>query len=147
METLEILQASSQEQLMACLHLRTAVFSEEKGVPQEEERDKWDHLGSGCLHYLVLWGGCPAGTVRFIPAGEKELRLQRFCFLPQFRGLGLGRRVLTRLEEEFRRRGILRIGLDAKYQVKGFYEACGYHTVSDVFMEVGVPHVSMARQL
>lgn len=45
------------------------------------------------------------------------------------RGTGLGRKLLTTLEEEGRRRGCERAHLDTfSFQARGFYERCGYET-------------------
>lgn len=51
------------------------------------------------------------------------------------------------MESCYRRRGIGRIELDAKFQVEGFYQSCGYQTVSGIFEEAGVLHVRMRKNI
>ena len=142
----EIILAAGQAEIDACLGIRTAVFTIENGIPEALERDAWDRPGSGCRHYLFRHQGRDAGTVRFVPDGQ-ELKLQRFCFLREYRRLGLGKKALAHLEGDFRSMGFTRIRLDAKYQAVGFYEKCGYHRDSPVFMEVGIPHIAMSKEL
>lgn len=50
-------------------------------------------------------------------------------------------------EEYYRKNGIKKIILDSQYPVKDFYEKCGYKTVSDIFMEVNIPHVKMEKKI
>ncbi|MBS4786353.1 MAG: GNAT family N-acetyltransferase [Clostridiales bacterium] len=146
MTDLTIRPVQTECELEECLRIREAVFTGEKAVPREIEQDERDTLGSGCEHFLLLSGGVPAGTLR-CTIQDGAVRLQRFCLLPAFRGQGNGRRALELLEQLCRSRGERRIELDAKLEAGPFYEKCGYRRCSDVFLEAGIPHVAMYREL
>lgn len=141
-----LIPARSEALLSACLAVRSEVFTKEYGIPQTMERDAADALGTGCEHFLVRLNGQDAGALRCVCPAPGVVRLQRFCILSDLRGHGIGRAVLAALEEFYRDRAG-QFELDAKFRVEGFYLACGYRTVSDVFMEAGVPHVKMIKKL
>ncbi len=69
--------------------------------------------------YGWTWGGC--SEIEFLWVQE------------QFRGQGLGKRVLEAAEEEARRRGCLHVVLDThSFQAPGFYLKCGYEIIGTV---------------
>jgi len=124
-----------------CLRVRTRVFVEEQGVPLEVEADGRD---PGCAHVLARDPtGRPVGTGRLLPDG----RIGRMAVLPEWRGKGIGRRILGLLEAEARRRGLRRVTLHAQTRAQGFYEAAGYRVEGGVFEEAGIPHVTMWKDL
>jgi putative acetyltransferase len=69
--------------------------------------------------------GC--GALRLDAAGYGELK--RMFVLPTARGLGLGRRILDRIEEEARREGLTCVRLETgvhQPEALGLYRAAGY---------------------
>ena len=138
--------ASTPEELARCLAVRRAVFVTEKGVPAQLEVDGDDRLNGPCLHVLIQVDGADAGALRLRRAGTAA-RLQRFCLLSSFRGRGWGRAAMAQVEALCRARGADKLTLDAKFEVQGFYAACGCRAVSEVFLEVNVPHVKMEKPL
>lgn len=144
---IQVIRADSEELLARSRNVRRQVFTLEKGIAEEIETDAEDCLTGGCEHFLVLCEGKDAGAFRCMPTAEGVVRLQRFCILKTVRGTGAGRKTLKEMEVWYRRRGYGRIELDAKFQVEGFYRACGYQTVSEPFMEAGVLHVRMVREI
>ena len=73
---------------------------------------------------------------------ENEVHLGRFLTLRH--GEGLGRRLmelsLPVITEKF---GCERISFHAQKHAEGFYQKLGFKTVSEVFLEEGIPHVLM----
>lgn len=138
--------AQTPQELERCFAMRHGVFCVEKGVSPDIERDEWDALLPGCDHLLIREGAADIGALRCRYAGDAAV-LQRFCVLKEYRGGGRGRAALAAVEERCRAAGIRRIELDAKFEVHGFYEKCGYAKISAPFEEAGVPHVRMVREL
>ena len=141
-----LLPADSDALLAAALAVRRAVFTVEHGIPQSVEQDDLDHPGADCAHFLARLGGRDAAALRCIFPAPGVVRLQRFCVLPELRGRGVGKAVLTELENRYRP-AMRRVELDAKFRVEGFYKACGYRTVSEIFLEAGAEHVKMVKDL
>ncbi len=142
-----VIKADSEELLGRCRQLRREVFTLEKGIPEVIEVDERDCLDGGSDHFLIRYTKMDAGAFRCTYAPESAVRLQRFCILKEVRELGVGREALRYVEEHYRELGISRIELDAKFQVEGFYQKCGYRRVSGIFEEAGVLHVKMMKEL
>lgn len=144
---IQMIRADSADVLARCLRIRELVFTLEKGVPKEIEVDGNDRLDGVCGHFLVILDGRDVGAARLMPAAENAVRIQRFCILKEFRGLGLGRRMIGLLENICRREGAVTMEMDAKLEAAPFYEKCGYERVSGVFTEAGVEHVKMKKEI
>ncbi len=147
MRQVEIQKAMDKNMLENCLEIRRQVFIIEKGVPKEIEVDKYDCLEEACSHFLVRYQNKDVGTIRCLETSSDRVRIQRFCFLKEYRGLGLGKIVIAYIENYYKRQGYSTVEMDAKYEVFGFYEKCGYQRVSDVFIEAGIPHVKMQKEI
>lgn len=143
---IELIPATDMTCLSECLRIRNAVFTLERKVPAEIEVDGQDVPGGDCEHFLIKRDGESVGACRCMHT-ESGIKLQRFCILKECRKQGTGKAALTRLEQYYRQQSYFRIELDSKFEVCGFYEACGYHRESEVFMEAGIPHVKMGKEL
>ena len=116
--------------------LRKAVFCAEQGVPEALEIDGRD---PDCVHVAAYAGGQLIGTARLLPSA----RVGRMAVAARWRRRGVGRALLEALLGEARRRGFTGISLAAQVEAVGFYQRCGFHTVSGVYMEAGIPHRDM----
>lgn len=143
----EIRFAKTQTDLETALNIRRTVFIEEFNVPEDIELDEFDSIDSRCEHILVLHKNAPVGTARCNLVSEGKLKIQRFCFLPEYRKNGFGKMLLNFIETEFTKRGYSYFFLEAKFSVHTFYEKCGYKKVGDVFPEANVPHIKMEKTL
>src|SRR5689334_17403450 len=66
----------------------------------------------GCL-LLAVQDGQPAGCIAFKPLDSTTCELKRLYVRPAFRGLHLGRQLVSRLIDEARRSGYKRMALDS----------------------------------
>lgn len=142
---LDVIPAQTQDELERCFAMRHTVFCVERGVSPDIERDEWDALSPGCGHFLIRESGVDIGALRCRYAGDAAI-IQRFCVLKKYRGGGRGRAALEAVEALCRAAGRKRMELDAKFEVRGFYEKCGYTKISDPFEEAGIPHVKMMKE-
>ncbi|MFO0692241.1 MAG: YbgC/FadM family acyl-CoA thioesterase [Polyangiales bacterium] len=121
--------------------LREAVFVREQGIAPELE---WDDADERARHVVIENRlGRPLATGRLGPDG----RLGRMAVHRSLRGEGLGRRVLESLLDEARSQGLAEVVLHAQRTAIPFYERAGFERTSDVFVEAGIPHVTMRRRL
>ena len=137
----------NNDDLEKALDIRRKVFVEEHNVPENIELDEFDSLSSECVHVLALYNNKPIGTLRANLTIKNKVKIQRFCFLPEYRKSGFGKLLLQFTETELVKEGYKYFFLEAKFSVHPFYEKCGYKKVSDVFYEVGVPHVKMEKNI
>lgn len=146
-ESVQVIQASDEELLNDCLKMRGEVFVNEKKVPKDIENDQFDYIGGECDHFLIRYNGENAGALRCKKISEDTIRVQRFCILSKYRGRGIGRSTLCSIEKIYREKNMLHIELDSKCSAKNFYLRCGYKQISDVFVEAGVEHVKMEKDI
>jgi predicted GNAT family N-acyltransferase len=152
----------------AALDLRHDVFVGEQGVPSDLEEDGLD---ADADHAVVLDdGGRAIATARLLdsdhPDGsaacdpdrdrgrdrdprsaEPAGTIGRVAVRAEARRRGLGRAVTAALERRAADRGLPAVELHAQVAVEGFYAADGYLPISDRFVEAGIEHVSMRKEL
>ena len=121
--------------------IRIAVFIHEQGVPEELE---WDGLDSCCAHVLASNAqGDAIGTARMQANGT----IGRMAVLKSWRGRGAGRLLLGALLDLAVKQGLTRVTLSAQTHAIGFYERAGFHAVGELFMDAGIPHRRMVKEL
>jgi hypothetical protein len=123
------------------MRIRDAVFVAEQGVPREIERDEWDRRSDHALAFDRA--GRIIGTGRLLPDGH----IGRMAVLPEWRGQGIGGRILAALMARARERGMRRVVLNAQTHAAPFYARHGFVAFGEEFMEAGIPHVAMAREI
>ncbi len=119
--------------------IRRRVFIEEQNVPFAEEWDATDNIAG---HLIIFQEGKPAGTLRFYP-DEDWLHVGRVAVLPEYRGKGLGKRLMKRCLQEGQRLGFKRSYLNSQSDKTRFYTSFGYQCTGDEFMEAGIQHRRM----
>ncbi|MFK2827064.1 GNAT family N-acetyltransferase [Bacillus sp. B190/17] len=135
-----------EEDLKKAFDIRKEIFVKEQGVPFEDEFDEFDTLNGQCEHLLVYFNEQPVGTGR-IRMVDGYGKLERICILQPYRKLGLGKIIIKALEEAAERNGVSKVKLHGQKQAEGFYNKLGYQTSSDLFMEDGIPHILMVKDL
>ena len=121
--------------------IRETVFIHEQGVPVELE---WDGLDLSCAHVLA-WNDREEaiGTARMQQNGT----IGRMAVLKDWRRRGVGRALLQTLLELAVRQGLPGVTLSAQTHALGFYERAGFHVVGKPFMDAGIPHRKMEKEL
>ncbi|MGE7781543.1 GNAT family N-acetyltransferase [Peribacillus sp. NPDC097264] len=135
-----------ENELKQAFHIRSKVFVEEQGVPLEDEFDEFDTLDVQCEHILAYHNEQPVGTGRIRTVGVFG-KLERICILKPYRKLGYGKLIIKALEEIAEKNEVSKVKLHGQKQAEGFYENLGYRTSSDLFMEDGIPHILMMKEL
>lgn len=130
--------------LETCLALRRTVFVQEQNVPEDEERDDKD---AAAVHLLAFDGDQPVGTARIVLMGDTG-KIGRVCVLPRMRGTGLGVALINAALDDLRARpGMARAKLASQTHAIGFYEKLGFSAHGDEYLDAGIPHRDMTRDL
>ncbi len=143
-DRIELRIVSRTEELAAALEIRRRVFVEEQRIPAELDRDGRD---DGAVHVLALDGDRPAATGRLVLTPSGEGVLARIAVLPDYRGGGLGRRIVEALEAEARRRGLAALSLEPHRYLERFYSELGYETVEGTSIVGEHELIHMAKRL
>ena len=86
-----------------------------------------------------------AACLRVLEPRQGTARIGRVLTAPEYRGTGLGEKLLHQgIQTAWDRTGAHSILLDAQTYAQGFYERSGFHrTEKPEFLEDGIPHVEM----
>ncbi|MFC4561420.1 GNAT family N-acetyltransferase [Nocardiopsis mangrovi] len=140
---LTIVAAEDAQDRAAVFVIRGAVFVAEQQVPIEEEWDRHDLLAD---HLLARLDGVAVGTGRLVEIDGAAV-LGRLAVLPRARGTGTGAALVRALEDRARERGLKTVELHAQTHALAFYEKLGYRSYGDEFLDAGIPHLHMRKDL
>jgi len=134
-------QVSWPEAKTTLTAIREQVFVKEQLVPMDLELDEHDER---CCHLLAYSPeGHAVGTARLLQDGH----IGRMAVLAPYRGRGIGSLLLENIVELARQRGLSEVYLNAQTHAIGFYEKHLFHVAGEEFMEAGIPHIQMRRQI
>jgi predicted GNAT family N-acyltransferase len=131
------------DEMAAALELRHEVFCVEQGVPEREEIDGRDHEG---LHLAAMAGDELVGTCRLLFVGP-TVQFSRLAVRSSARRQGIATALLELADTETRAGGARRLVLHAQTYAQRLYERAGYVPRGRVFIEAGIEHVAMEKQL
>ncbi|MGM0942464.1 MAG: GNAT family N-acetyltransferase [Bacillota bacterium] len=134
---------TSQEEIEQAFYVRTVVFVDEQNVPPEEELDAHDESST---HFVVYDDDKPiaASRLRFVDSYGK---LERICVLKTYRGKAIGKQLIQAMEAVSLEKGYHKAKLNGQTHAEKFYQRLGYKTISGEFMDAGIPHVTMVKEL
>jgi predicted GNAT family N-acyltransferase len=133
----------------AATGIRREVFIVEQACPPELEWDAHDgpDRRGVSVHHLLAWDGTRAvGVARWRTAtldGSPAAKVERVAVLPDTRGRGIARQIVSHALDDARRAGYSRFVLHAQRHLSGFYASFGFVPAGDPFDEAGIEHVKM----
>ena len=137
----QVQQATWSADKKALIKIRTEVFINEQLVPPDLE---WDGYDSDCWHVIArAQDDQDIGTARMLYDGH----IGRMAVLPEYRRHGVGSALLQALLNVAKTQGIYQVFLHAQISAVDFYQKHGFTICSDKFMDAGIPHVSMEKNL
>ena len=119
--------------------IRKTVFMDEQGFV-----DEMDDIDSKATHFLVFDGDNAIATCRIFSKDE-ELFLGRFAVLKEYRNKGIGRLLLSFVEETALKMGYNSIKLHSQIRARDFYQKCGFVPFGEVELEENYPHIWMMK--
>jgi predicted GNAT family N-acyltransferase len=133
--------AANEEELQYANEVRRQVFVIEQGIAEElvfEEIEDSDEI-----NIVVKNEKTVIGTARVVFPADNTAKIERMAVLKSFRGRGIGKGIISFLNEELKQRKITHIVLHAQYRVLDFYKTCGFHESGLPFEEAGIRHIKM----
>ncbi len=120
--------------------VRYEVFVNEQNVPAELELEEADKR---YIHILALDGKNPVATARLTLDGH----IGRVAVLKKYRKYGIGKQLMLQLEETASEMGFDEIKIDAQCHAVHFYRKLGYDAYGEVFLDAGIDHIHMKKNL
>jgi len=135
---------ATEQELIDALDVRRRVFVIGQNIDEQIVFDPYD---DEAFHTIVVIGDKTVGSARVRLLEGSEAKLERMAILPNYRGNGLGRNMITFLEGELSKRSATKIVLHAQNDVSEFYKKCGFNVEGPFFWEVGIKHIKMVKRL
>lgn len=135
---------ASNSELEGAFEVRKRVFVEEQGISEGLVFDDYDREA---LHMVVEDSEKVIGTARVLFLAANQAKVERMALLEPFRRKGIGRKIISFLDEELKNRQIQRVVLHAQSGVVAFYKSCGFDESGLPFWEAGIKHVKMQKRL
>jgi len=128
------------------LKLRQDIFI----IEQNCIYDDMDGLDAKSRHVLLLdAGNILAGYLRIVPPDIKfeEYSLGRIAVKKDYRGQGLGRKIVQKGIDTVRSSEARSIRIEAQAHLEDFYKETGFITVSGIYSVDDIPHLQMILTL
>lgn len=136
--------ARSEQEKKDAILVRRNVFIKEQNVPPELEIDEHELDAVHFIGYNDKNEPIAASRLRWINGLGK---LERICVLKQHRGKSYGKQMIVKMESVIKQNGLTKAMLHSQTHAKEFYEQLGYVVNSKQFMDAGIPHVKMEKNL
>lgn len=134
------------EEYQEMIVLRAKVLREPLGLSFSEndlEKDKDDIL----LGLLLPEKQKVAACCILTPINSLSVKLRQMAVDNDLQQSELGTAMLSFAEYVSSREGFQQIILNARKTAIGFYEKYGYRTIGEEFIEVGIPHYKMEKEI
>lgn len=128
------------ESTEALRDIRRQVFIVEQQIAEDLE---WDSDDPVSTHFLLTFGEEPVGTARLLEDGH----IGRVAILPAWRGRKLGEQLMLEVMAHAQARGMHTLLLSAQSYALDFYRRLGFRTCSEEYLEAGIPHFAMRRDI
>ena len=126
-------------------NIRIQVFVIEQQIPWQWEFDEFD---TSAIHLIVENNQQIIGTGRFYPFNDDSIyKLGRMAVLKNFRGLGIGSKILNKFEDIAKSKNISEIYLEAQSDKLNFYLKQNYVPKGDKYIMDGIYHNLMSKTI
>lgn len=134
----------STEELYEILRVRAKIFVVEQKCSYQDV----DGMDERCLHVFYESDGQILAYLRAFPisGGNGDVQMGRVLSVEHGKGLGgkILRDGLLQIQQKMHPR---RIYIEAQCYAVGFYEREGFRICSEDFLEDGIPHVGMTKEM
>lgn len=122
--------------------IRQAVFVREQGFQNE-----FDDIDKRAYHLVIYEDGKPAAAGRLFEKDKGIYYIGRVAVLKQYRGMKLGRKIMSLLEEKAKELGGEKTVVSAQCAARTFYEKMGYTAFGSIHYDESCPHVYMEKNI
>ncbi|MFR9718787.1 YiiD C-terminal domain-containing protein [Aeromonas diversa] len=140
-----VITPHTDTELDAYYRLRWELLRKPFNLPLGSERDEYDSVA---IHRMMLDEADNPIAVGRLFVGGDEAQIRFMGMLPEFRGRGLGARMVEDLEQRAREEKVKRLVMNARQEAVEFYRKCGFIEVGEGPVTFGrIPHRQMIKSL
>lgn len=140
----EVKLVTTEDDRNRAFSLRKEVFVKEQGVPLSLELDEHDETA---IHFIVNDGDQTIAAARLREIEPKVGKVERVCVLSDYRGKRLGVLIMDTVEKHANALDFKNLKLNAQSYAVPFYEKLNYSVTSPEFMDAGIPHRAMEKNI
>ena len=133
-------------QLYAILQLRNEVFVVEQNCVFQDADDK----DQNSYHLMGFLDNKLAAYTRLVPAGlsYEQASIGRVVTSPSVRRSGAGKLLMQQsIDSLYSLFGKVPIRIGAQLYLQHFYESFGFQRISDIYLEDGIEHIYMLKEV
>ena len=119
-----VLRATETWQQAGAYYVRIQGMSKQHDISLREEFD--EHDGPDTKYIVLTDDDFPVATCRFYPLSEQGAMIGRVVVLPEYRGKGLGMRVMKEAEAWLSELGFQKAVIESRDVAVSFYQQIGY---------------------
>ncbi|MFY0252683.1 GNAT family N-acetyltransferase [Chitinophaga sp. 30R24] len=131
----------------AMVDLRSEVLRKPLGLSFTEEQLQQEMNDVLIGAFITTAHTAIAGCCILTPVNENIVQLRQMAVSPDMQGKGIGRDIVSFAEQYAHENGFNVLTLHARKVATGFYQKLGYETCGEEFIEVGIPHYEMRKNL
>lgn len=98
-------------------------------------------------HIGAYIADCLVGVLILTELNNKEVKMRQVAVDDGWRGKGVGGEMVIFAEQYCSDMGYKRIVLNARKTAVNFYEKHGYMVIGSEFIEIGIPHFKMIKEI
>ncbi|MBQ6813920.1 MAG: GNAT family N-acetyltransferase [Lachnospiraceae bacterium] len=122
--------------------IRTDVF-----VVEQNFKEEFDDIDNNCM-FLVMYDKDKAiAMCRYFPVADDTYAIGRIAVIKEYRGQGIGAKIVKEAEARVKALGIYKTTLSAQVRAKEFYEKLGYVGEGEIYYEEYCEHIKMKKVL
>lgn len=130
--------------LQDCFSLRRRVFVDEQNVPADLEMDGNDMVAR---HFALKADNTIIATCRVRRLGSAA-KIERMAVLKDYRGKGIGNELMKYVLQQLTSAGDIQLlKLSSQADAVPFYERLNFKKRGPEYMEAGIPHYEMTREV
>jgi predicted GNAT family N-acyltransferase len=145
MNDIKAVVVTDHEGILLVQKMRRKIFGEEQGIPQEMDFDGMDEKSIHVLLY-VNENSEPIASGR-LTIEENLGMLSRIAVVPEYRGTGVGKRIVRELEKVAKEKSVRKLSLDPHAYLEKFYSDLGYKKILGLKQVVNHQLITMTKNI
>ena len=131
-------------ELQESFEVRRHVFVREQGISENLVFDEHDREA---LHMVVKDRQRVIGGARVQFLANNQAKLERMAILRHYRRKGIGKEMLLFFNTVWKDQQVQQVIIHAQFEVVPFYKLCGFDESGLPFLEAGIEHIKMRKQV
>lgn len=127
------------------IDIRTDVF-----VIEQDFKEEFDDIDNNCM-FLVMYdddnNDKTVAMCRYFPVAEDTYAIGRIAVAKEYRGQGIGSKIVAEAEDRLKDMGVKYAVLSAQLRAEEFYKKLGYVAEGETYYEEWCEHIKMRKIL